>query len=124
MSYFVDTNINNFLSNPFEKRKSIAERIIRDYDGYIPIIIGRAELKNTPTIRKYKYVASREMTFGNFIVEIKKNIDNIDANTNIFVFFPDNRLVPISDKISYLYDKYKNKDGFLYLFYSIENTFG
>lgn len=120
-----DNNIIKFLTtNTPEKRKSISERLMNDHEGYVPIIVGRAEIKNTPPIKKFKYVVPRDMTFGKFILEMKKSIDSTDPNTNLFVFFSNNRLVPINDQISYLYDRYKNADGFLYLVYSVENTFG
>jgi GABA(A) receptor-associated protein len=125
MSVYADPNISKFFStNTFEKRKSISDKIITDYSGYVPIIVGRAEIVTTPLIKKHKYVVSREMSFGNFIIQLKSNMENFNEKTNIFVFFPDNTLVPINEKISYLYDKYKNNDGFLYITYSVESTFG
>jgi len=33
-------------------------------------------------------------------------------------------LIPLSETIEFIYNTYKNEDGFLYIKFGIENTFG
>ena len=46
------------------------------------------------------------------------------SDQTIFIFTHNNNLVPSNWMVSELHDKYKKEDGFVYLFYSLENTFG
>ena len=54
---------------------------------------------------------------------IKKYI-KIKSDEAIFIFTSNNTLVPNSWTVKELYDQHKKEDNFLYLYYSIENTFG
>ena len=121
----VDTNIINFIeSNPLDKRRSVAESIIRKYPQHIPIVIGRADIQLTPPINKYKYIIRRDSTLANFIQEIRKDLPSLGPSTGLFFFFLDNTIAPLTATMQTLYDKHRDDDGFLYLIYSCENTFG
>ena len=73
-------------------------------------------------IDKCKYLVPDNYTVGQFVYIIRKRIV-IPKEKAIFVFI-ENVLPSTSALMSEMYDKYKDKDGFLYITYSGENTFG
>ena len=70
------------------------------------------------------------MDLGSFLWIFRKNAkikfdkrDQLNSNEGLFVFI--NNIIPLpSDNLKSLYDKYKNKDGYLYLILMKENIFG
>jgi GABA(A) receptor-associated protein len=62
------------------------------------------------------------LTVGQFIYIIRKRT-KLDSEKALFVFF-NNTLAPISELMGNLYQKSKDKDGFLYATISLESTFG
>lgn len=125
MTSTCDLLIHKFITdNTAEKRKSVSNTLRIQHPDHIPIIIGRAEIINTPAISKNKFLAPQEIIFGKFIHEIRKNIPNLDPTLSLFFFVGDNILVPNSISLNELYNRYKDQDGFLYITYSSENTFG
>lgn len=122
---FVDPNIINFIGwNSLDKRIVFAESIKKSHHGHIPVLVGRADTYKTPLINKYKYIVPCNITLGSFIHEIRKNLPSLDPSTGLFLFFSNNTLAPLSTNIQTLYAKHKADDGFLYLMYSCESTFG
>jgi len=112
---------------PLEKRKSISAKIRNRYKDRLPIIVERAPNSNVPDIIKKKFLAPSNMIVQNFIMEIRKHLDvsnQPNEKTSIFLFVNKTNLPPSSQLLSNIYDKYKDEDGFLYIVYSGENTFG
>tara|TARA_B100000902_G_C27119105_1_gene817696 strand:- start:258 stop:578 length:321 start_codon:yes stop_codon:yes gene_type:complete len=102
---------------------SQSEKLIEKYPNKIPIIVRKYDKeKNLPSINKSKYIVPKEMNFTNFIYIIRKRI-NLSSEKAIFITIND-KLCPSNDTIGEIYDNYKNEDGFLYMNYSSENTFG
>ena len=64
----------------------------------------------------------RHLHMSQLIMLIRKNIQ-IDSNKAIFIFI-DNILVPTNSTIESIYHNHKDPDGFLYVSYSCETTFG
>jgi GABA(A) receptor-associated protein len=86
------------------------------------VICEKADKSNIPDIDKKKFLVPADLTVGQFVYVIRKRI-RVDANTNIFVFV-NNVLPPTAAMMSTLYEEQKSDDGFLYVEYSGENTFG
>tara|TARA_B100001057_G_scaffold312817_1_gene312897 strand:+ start:1257 stop:1634 length:378 start_codon:yes stop_codon:yes gene_type:complete len=106
----------------FKHRKNESERITIKYPDRIPCILERSG-KNIPLVNKTKYLIPRDLTVGQFIYVVRKRL-KLDSSLAIFLFFNDNILVNSSETINYCYLNYKDDDGFLYIKYSGENTFG
>ena len=124
MCTVVDSILITYLrETPLEKRKSITKRILESNPERIPVLVARGECKNTPTIQRFKFLVSTDSTFGKFIRELRNHINNIEAYTSI-VFFADNHIPTTHMLMQNVYDRYKNEDGFLYITYACENTFG
>lgn len=108
--------------NPFDKRKAEAQRIRAKYPDRIPVISEKAEKSSIPDIDKKKYLVPADLTMGQFVYVIRKRI-KLPPEQAIFVLV-NNTLPPASALMSDIYKSHKDEDGFLYVTYSGENTFG
>ncbi|KAK7346708.1 hypothetical protein VNO80_21231 [Phaseolus coccineus] len=105
-----------------EKRRAEAARIREKYPDRIPVIVEKAERSDIPSIDKKKYLVPADLTVGQFVYVIRKRI-KLSAEKAIFIFV-DNVLPPTGAIMSAIYEEKKEEDGFLYVTYSGENTFG
>ncbi|KAH9777301.1 Autophagy-related protein 8f [Citrus sinensis] len=126
-----------------EKRRAEAARIREKYPDRIPVIVEKAERSDIPNIDKKKYLVPADLTVGQFVYVIRKRI-KLSAEKAIFIFV-DNVLPPTGKVanhvvlhtpscaflliengaiMSAIYEEKKDEDGFLYVTYSGENTFG
>ena len=92
--------------------------------------LGIIAIKNQVTMTGYpisfvdkkKYLVPNNLTLGQFIFVIKNKI-KLSPEKAIFLFIAGT--IPASSTIiSQIYESKKDKDGFLYVEYSGENTFG
>ncbi|KAK4798719.1 hypothetical protein SAY86_031045 [Trapa natans] len=113
---------NSFKLHPLEKRQVESARIREKYPDRIPIIVEKAERSDIPDIDKKKFLVPRDLNVGQFVYVVRKRI-NLSAEKAIFVFV-NNTLPSTSALISTIYEENKDEDGFLYMTYSGENTFG
>ena len=107
----------------YEKRHQEASRIRSKYPELIPVICEQTGNSNIPKIDRRKYLVPQDLTMGQFIYVIRKRT-KIHPEKAIFMFINNSKLVPTSSLISTVYDSHKDNDGFLYINYSGENTFG
>ncbi len=124
MDIIHESDIEEFLKNPFDHRISVSQKLLIKYPDRVPVIVGRSEIKNTPEMNRHKYIAPRDFTFAKFSQELRNYIPSLHPQTGLFFFLPNNILPPGSALMSHLYEKHKSNDGFLYLAYACENTFG
>lgn len=107
----------------FEQRLSESTKIMKKYEERVPVIVLKSSRSHLPDIDKNKYLVPAELTIAQFLHIIRKRID-INSTQSIFIFIDDKTLPPTSSTFSRLYTDHKDKDGFLYLTYCQENTFG
>lgn len=105
-----------------DKRKAEAARIKEKYPDRIPVIVEKAEKSDIPDIDKKKYLVPSDLTVGQFVYVIRKRI-KLSPEKAIFIFVK-NVLPPTAALMSSIYEDHKDEDGFLYITYSGENTFG
>ena len=108
--------------NSFEQRKKDFERVHDKYPTRIPVIIEKNPNSKINEIDKVKFLVPDDQTVGQFIYIIRKRI-KLSPNEAIFIFV-NNTLPRTSDILKTVYEEHKDADGFLYLIYSGENTFG
>lgn len=107
----------------FSNRLDEAQRIIEKYPDRIPIICEKnPSCKNAPNIDKTKYLVPTDLTVGQFIYVIRKRI-KLGPEQGLFIFIND-KIPPSSQNINEIYYNDKDLDGFLYINYATENTFG
>ena len=118
------------MSNTFKKkhtleqRKNESSKIIEKYEDRIPIIVTKdPKCKSLDDINKNKFLAPTDLTLGQFLVVIRKRI-NLAESEALFVFVDESILATTSQTIGTLYNAHKDEDGFLYIIYCAENTFG
>ncbi|KAG5622906.1 hypothetical protein H5410_008124 [Solanum commersonii] len=110
------------LEHPLERRQSESSRIREKYPDRIPVIVEKAEKSDVPDIDKKKYLVPADLTVGQFVYVVRKRI-KLGASKAIFVFVK-NTLPPTASLMSAIYEENRDEDGFLYMTYSGENTFG
>lgn len=105
-----------------EKRKSEAERIRAKYPDRVPVICEKADRSDIPDIDKKKYLVPADLTVGQFHYVIRKRIQL--APEKALFLFCSNTIPPNHALMSTVYEEQKDEDGFLYVQYSGESTFG
>lgn len=106
-----------------EQRLSEASKIKKKYPDKIPVIIKKSSMcNNLNEIDRNKYLIPHDLCIGQLSYIVKKRL-NIDSTTAIFLFC-NNTILNSSNTINELYNQQKNSDGFLYIEYTSENTFG
>ncbi|KAM0848729.1 hypothetical protein ACQ4PT_054196 [Festuca glaucescens] len=110
------------LEHPLERRQAEANRIREKYHDRIPVIVEKAGKSDIPDIDKKKYLVPADLTVGQFMYVVRKRI-KLGAEKAIFIFVKDT-LPPTAALMSAIYEENKDEDGFLYMTYSGENTFG
>jgi len=108
--------------HPLEKRKSEAERIRSKYPDRVPVICEKADRSEIPDIDKKKYLVPSDLTVGQFHYVIRKRI-KLAPEKALFLFCA-NSIPPNAALMSTVYEEQKDEDGFLYVQYSGESTFG
>jgi GABA(A) receptor-associated protein len=117
--------------------------IRQKYADRIPVICEKVEKSDIATIDKKKYLVPADLTVGQFVYVIRKRI-KLSPEKAIFIFV-DEVLPPTAALMSSIYEEHKgpstqyclisvistmsltyytDEDGFLYITYSGENTFG
>ena len=107
-----------------DEREAESTRIRTKYPDRIPIILNKdPKCKLIKDIDRKKYLVPNDLTVGQFVFVIRKRI-KLSPETAIYLFVNNSTIPTTSSTISSLYDSYKDIDGFLYITYSSENTFG
>ena len=109
-----------------EQRQEESLKIRKKYPDRIPIVaevtqrVKRVNIK----LKKNKFlVPKNNLSIGGFMSVLRKYVDGVSPNSALFLFI-NNELPPTSAFIAQLYEKNKDKDGFLYIEVSPESTFG
>ncbi len=108
-----------------EERLISSEKLLKKYPNKIPIICTKSELSKSdiPTLKKNKFLVSKNLTLGQFLNEIRNQI-KLPSEKALFVFVNNQIIPPTSSIIQKLYDDFKSEDNFLYMTYTSESTFG
>ena len=107
----------------FEQRQGEFQRISRKHPDKIPIICERDNNSKLKDIEKTKYLIDKNLILPQFSGLIRRKLE---LNENDSLFFLVNGKVTISGTVSMIdiYNKYKEKDGFLYIAYASAVTWG
>jgi GABA(A) receptor-associated protein len=113
----------SFASNDHLERVKKSQLILEKYPDRVPLIIqpSKNDRDNYP-IDKSKYITPRDLTLLQLQQIIRRRI-RFPAEKALFMFI-NNKIYPITSIIGQVYDSNKDSDGFLYITYCQENTFG
>lgn len=120
----VKSNVSEIpISNEYLERLKKSQVILEKYPDRVPLIVqpSKNDRESYP-IDKSKYITPRDLTLMQFQQIIRKRI-HFPAEKALFMFI-NNRIYPITSLIGPIYDENKDSDGFLYITYCQENTFG
>lgn len=106
----------------FEERVKHVKTLHLKYPSRIPVIMSPIDNKQ-PKIQKTKYLVPDSITMSEFVYVIKKYIE-LNKEDALFIFTEKGTILAGSTLMSEVYKQNMDKDKFLYLFYSLENTFG
>jgi len=115
--------INRYMQIDLSKRIKEAGKMKIKHPNRCPIIVGKMDTdKITPNIEQNKYLVPFDLTMAQFIYIIRKNI-KLSSEQALFLFI-NNHVVTPQSLIGTIHEEYKHEDGFLYVVYAGENTFG
>jgi GABA(A) receptor-associated protein len=106
----------------FDTRLAETERVKRKYPERIPVLVERVKGSKLPDIAKRKFLVPMDLTVGQFQYAVRREIA-MKPEQAMFIFV-NNVLPPTAALMSTMYQEYKNEDGYLYVTYDGENTFG
>ena len=114
--------IKQFRQRPTAERKMLASTVREKYRDRIPVFVDRATSKD-PHSKKCKYIIEATTTFGALMAVIRKQVI-VPAGAALFIYTLNHHMIPVSSLIITVYNDFKSDDGFLYVLYTMENTFG
>ncbi|XP_062173480.1 autophagy-related protein 8i [Alnus glutinosa] len=106
----------------FEERLEDAKNIAAKYPDRVPVVIERYSRTDLPEMEKKKYLVPRDMSVGQFIHILSSRL-HLTPGKALFVFVK-NTLPQTASLMDSIHESYKDDDGFLYMCYSSEKTFG
>ena len=107
----------------FEQRYEEAMRIIQKFPGRVPVIVERgSNAKTVPLIDKQKFLVPGDLTLGQFVFVIRKRME-LMSESALFCFVG-GTLPTTGSLLRELFGRFRDPDGFLYMSYCGENTFG
>ena len=99
-----------------------ADKILSKYPRRYPILIWK--LESDIAIKRRKFIAPQDITLGQFLYVLRKQLVDFNAAEGLFLFVEStNMLLPAGDEIGKLWHQH-NVNGFLRLTLAKENTFG
>ena len=103
-------------------RKQESNKIIFKYPNKIPLIVEKHSDCLLNDITNKKYLVSKDMLMNQLIFIIRKRIE-LEPSESLFITI-NNQLCPSNSRIEDIYKEQADPDGFLYMTYTSENTFG
>jgi len=109
-------------STPFNERCAESLRMRRRHEDRVPVICEplRADL---PAITQKKFLFPKSFTVGQAVAVLRRRITDLTPETATFIFAGGAVPTP-NETLGSIDDKYCDEDGFLYLTYGEESTFG
>ena len=107
---------------PLDKRAAEAKRIRAKYGDRIPVIVERSPNCSLKPIDKTKFLVPGDLTVGQFIYVVRRRIE-LEPEMALFLTV-NNNMMATSSTMNLVDDAHRDEDGFLYVMYSGENTFG
>ena len=110
-----------YRERPFEQRRAEFLKIIASRPEYTAVILERRG-RHTPVIDKQKFLVPKSLTCGQFLYVIRKRM-SIGREQSLFLLSSSVTLAS-QELVGDVAAKRADEDGFLYIAYCVENTFG
>jgi len=108
--------------NTEDKRIIESTKIMKKYSNRIPVVVEKDPRSKLNDIDKNKFLVPNDMTLAQFIYIIRKRI-KLSSEQALFLFI-NNQLSTNHCTMNEIYQTHKDNDGFIYILYTSENSFG
>ena len=110
-------------SMSFEERRLQSLKMLSKHPQKVPVIVERADgATEAVQIDRKKFLVPHEMCMGQMSCIIRKRL-HLPQEQALYLFV-NNRILPTTANISSVYAQHADSDGFLYIAFNTENTFG
>ncbi len=116
-------NFNFKKTTTLEERKLECQRVMQEHPNKVPIIVEKAPTTRIHEIDKTKYLVERSLSLPQFTASIRKKLD-LDEKEGLFLLANGKISLSQNEIINSIYQKFKDKDGFLYIAYASEEIWG
>ncbi|XP_022083478.1 autophagy-related protein 8-like [Acanthaster planci] len=105
-----------------ESRIAESTEVRQKFKDRIPVVVEKAPRSDIRNIDKSKFSVPSDLTVAQFMYIIRKRIE-LPPEQPMFLFV--SKVLPTtSATMGAIYEEHKDEDGFLYIAYSGQNTFG
>jgi len=111
----------------FDKRLAESNKILEKNPSKIPVIIERDDHSQLPDLSTNKFLIPNNLSVAQLLMILRDKLINLEPTQGIFIFIGSSEILTIPDKdstIGKLYNKYKDRDGFLYCKITGLETYG
>jgi GABA(A) receptor-associated protein len=105
-----------------EERQNKSKTLLGKYPDRIPVIVEKDSSCRLQEMSSSKMLIPQHMNMGQLAMIIRKKIE-LTSEQGLF-FLVNDQLIPVSQNMLQIYNTEKDPDGFLYIIYTAENTFG
>ena len=129
--------------NSFSERVRQVENIRKKYPSKVAIIVERfkkvyevkllfgsncdgfeiIQEKSLPVIEKVKYLVPHDLIMSQLSTIVRNRL-SISPASSFFLFTPGGAMVTLTATVTEFYAKYKDEDGYVYIKYASQETFG
>lgn len=107
-----------------KEKLELSNKLRKLYPHFIPTIIRRNDKENyLHDLDKQQFLIPADMSLGAFVNFLKRRL-GVYSILSLWIYSNSNMLTDRSQKMSEIYDQYVEIDGFLYLTYKSEESFG
>lgn len=110
-----------------ERRCNAVKQFMLRYQTKVPVLVFRdPKATDIPLLARHKFIVPGDITMGEFMSEVRRHfISELHPGQGIFVFVNHDTLPSLQADMQTIYQRYGDiDDGFLYITYTGENSFG
>ena len=107
--------------HPFEARRMLSVKMKAVYPRHVPLIVERRS-RQDPPLPKSRFLVAGEKRMGEILAQVKGEMTL--RPTEALFFLVGEEMIRPGESAARLYERWGDDDGFLYLVYSREESFG
>ena len=120
--------VDEYMKLPLETRQNTSKMILEStekrYYGKVPVILlkhPKSKLKQIPTFR---IITNINGTVLDILQALRQHLLNEASHSFTMFTYHNKEMLRVLERISDIYDRHKSEDGFLYLMYAEQESFG